>query len=400
MLFRRRVHLHSVPETSEPVYAVMQRLVDESLAKCVWPNCRHVVAFPTLMPIHNDASKLKGGLRAKLLYLFSYARGIDHTFAAVASSCHENSCSAWRKEVDLNLACAHALDSSKWAGKAEYLQADEFATGRIKYGAGEPVSKVGQQWFQSVTITDADDKVLAFFVRHVQERDKATLQPWILFFAADGCVITTDGWGGYRDLAETAASGGICVKHVAKSSEDLEKKDVTHIVVNHSENMVDTDGNHSNSVEGMHMHLKSFLAKFNRMGTTLDEVVNRVMASAFLHNPASARGPHRRQRVTHKTRFQTLLLGYKEIARLGIVPSHTLLLERSGAESPKIRTAHYSSGDRRKFFEFEGGNNESFLASPGLKRPNGLLRCLARQGPRYVGRRWSCVLPAANTSGA
>ena len=121
------------------------------------------------------------------------------------------------------------VGGTKWAGKAEHLQADEFATGRIKYGAGEPASKVGQQRFQSVTITDADDNVLAFFVRHVRERNKATLQPWILFF---GCAITNDGWGGYRDLVETAASGVICVKHVAKSSEDLEKKDVTHSVGN------------------------------------------------------------------------------------------------------------------------------------------------------------------------
>ena len=372
LMFQRRVHLHSVPDTEEPVYVLMPRLPDEVKVKCIWPNCRHVVAFPTMQPLHNDANKLEGGLRSKLSYLLSYARGVDHRDAAAAASCHENTCSAWRKEVDLHLACAHSMDAAKWAGKAHYLQADEFATGRIKYGAGEPVSKVGQQWFQSVTVTGSDDKVLAFFVRHVKERNKATLQPWILFFAADGCVVTTDGWGGYRDLPDTAATGGLAVRHAPKSTVDFERT-LTHIVVNHSENMVDTDGNHSNSVEGMHMHLKSFLAKFNRMGTTIDEVINRVMAAAYLHNPASALCPDRpRPPAAYVTRFQKLLLAYRDVAGVGMVPGHILMIERStrATEPITIRTVRYRSGDRRKFFEFVGGKDgDNFLASPGRKRP-------------------------------
>ena len=340
LLFDTPRHLHRTPTGVYVRAALLDDKEDKEslLLKYPWPNCAHQAAGPFFGPVHGGTLPFS----KKLHFLFAYSKGMSHQSIGPVCSIHANTCTQWRKEVETVLAAAHLAEAEKWRGKARFIQGDEFATGTRKYGKGAEVSKLGQQWFQSVVITNGGGYVLAFFVRYVPQRTKQILQPWLLSFAADGCVVTTDGWKGYNDLQGTASTRGLMISHE---------------VVNHNEAYVDSEGRHSNSVEGMHMHLKMFLAKFARMGNELNEVINRVYASALLHNPSSNEN-------AYTTLFQKLLRGYQTVAVSGSDLVFEMMEERKLLERPQVENVVYHNGLQRKTFRVVG-TQEVFIASPG-----------------------------------
>ena len=96
------------------------------------------------------------------------------------------------------------------------------------------------------------------FMRIVKNRNKETLEKYILKYVKPGSVIITDCWAAYRDL-----------KH-------LEGMDYTHFTVNHSETYVDpVTGAHTNTIEGTWAHCKRACPKLGLRSNFLDGYICR-----------------------------------------------------------------------------------------------------------------------------
>ena len=96
------------------------------------------------------------------------------------------------------------------------------------------------------------------FMRIVKNRNKETLQKYILKYVKPGSVIITDCWAAYKEL------------------KNLEGMDYTHYTVNHSETYVDpVTGAHTNTIEGTWAHCKRACPKLGLRSTFLDGYICR-----------------------------------------------------------------------------------------------------------------------------
>lgn len=127
------------------------------------------------------------------------------------------------------------LDSKeKVGGVGKTVQIDESKFGKRKYHRGHHVE--GQWVFGGI-----EDGSRKCFLVAVEKRDEATLLPIIKQHVLPGTTIVSDCWKGYINL---------------------DKNGFIHKTVNHSKEFVNSEGEHTNRIEGHWRQAKSKLPAF------------------------------------------------------------------------------------------------------------------------------------------
>lgn len=145
-----------------------------------------------------------------------------------------------RTAVDWDNFCREVCDeimmnsSSPISGPGVRVQIDESKFGKIKYHRGHHVD--GQWVFGGI-----EEKTRKNFMIAVDKRDRNTLLPIIEQYILPGSIIISDCWKAYDILGE---------------------KDYLHFKVNHSIEFVNSEGDHTNKIEGHWRQAKSKMPSF------------------------------------------------------------------------------------------------------------------------------------------
>lgn len=120
-------------------------------------------------------------------------------------------------------------------GRGHTVQVDEsFFSGKRKYERGRLVGAVESPWI--LGLIDTTTKKVGMFI--LPDRSAGTMIPLIERIVVRGTTIITDGWRGYRRLAQSPMQ-------------------YVHQTVNHEENFVDpVTGAHTQEIEGFWTHAK------------------------------------------------------------------------------------------------------------------------------------------------
>lgn len=125
-------------------------------------------------------------------------------------------------------------NSEMVGGEGIVVQIDESKFGKRKYHRGHRVD--GQWVFGGI-----EEGSRKCFMVAVEQRDEVTLLPIIQKFIKPGSIIVSDCWKAYINL---------------------EKHGYTHKTVNHSKEYVNSDGDHTNKIEGHWRQAKVKLPRF------------------------------------------------------------------------------------------------------------------------------------------
>ena len=125
-------------------------------------------------------------------------------------------------------------ESCKLGGPGKVVQIDESKIGKRKYHRGHRVE--GQWVFGGI---EQDSR--RCFIVAVETRKEAELLPIIKQWIEPGTLIISDCW---------------------KSYVNLRRNGFEHATVNHSKEFVNSDGQHTNKIEGHWRHMKASLPKF------------------------------------------------------------------------------------------------------------------------------------------
>ena len=246
---------------------------------CPYPRCEKASSPSAPLIVGNYNRGGRSDVSERVYYAMLWSIGLTHTVMrnTMGVKASKNTLTEWRGAFEELLTAAHAIDTVRAKGTVRYAQFDEFCMGTRKYGRGAAVSANDQMWFQSAVVTDGPQikgekqRVIAFYVRYVPNRTRDVLIPWMVGLLDNNAEIVTDSWKSYDLIKEAAKKEGKTIKAGR---------------VNHSKMYCDFKGRNTNSVEGMHMHLKQFLRKFVRIGSEKIDRINRVAAAALMSNPA------------------------------------------------------------------------------------------------------------------
>lgn len=125
-------------------------------------------------------------------------------------------------------------ESSKVGGPGKVVQIDESKIGKRKYHRGHRVD--GQWVFGGI-----EEGSRKCFIVAVETRAEKELLPIIKDWIEPGTLIISDCWKAYINLS---------------------KNGYEHACVNHSKEFVNSDGQHTNKIEGHWRHMKASLPKF------------------------------------------------------------------------------------------------------------------------------------------
>ena len=124
-------------------------------------------------------------------------------------------------------------ESCKLGGPGKTVQIDESKIRKRKYHHGHHVE--GQWVFGGI-----EEGSWRCFIVPVETRSEAELLPVIKEWIEPGTLIVSDCW---------------------KSYVNLEKNGYEHATVNHSKEFVNTEGKHTNKIEGQWRHMKASMPK-------------------------------------------------------------------------------------------------------------------------------------------
>ena len=159
-------------------------------------------------------------------------------------------------------------NTPKLGGFGQIVEMDEsFFPGQPKYNRGRRLGEDswndGEKWGFGLVQRGCLDAIIE---QVPSNRSSATLIPIIDRHCLDGTIFCSDGWKAYNKLKE----------HILLD-------DCEHVLVNHSKNFVDPEtGAHTQTIEGLWRHCKTFLPTFGMKSKDLNTYIGSCISVASL----------------------------------------------------------------------------------------------------------------------
>ena len=192
--------------------------------RCPVNTCRKTIGFSKDSVFENSRLAIEKCL--KLILEFS----LSHPVLEAAKSCevNKNTAVSWHKVLRDVCAFVFCADDAKLGGKGKIVEIDESLIAKRKYHRGRLIP---QRWVLGFW----ERETSRGFCTYVPSRNAETLISIIQRWVAPGTTIMTDQWGAYNSLSPCGYD---------------------HRTVNHSQNFVSPEGNHTQGIEGFWSKIK------------------------------------------------------------------------------------------------------------------------------------------------